>query len=340
MTNKLQRILVCPLDWGLGHASRCIPLIYAFLAEGHEVFLAGSGTSATLLKQTFPTLPFIPFESFTLRYSSGSSQVWAVLKALPHLFKRIQTERKELATIVKEHRITQVVSDNRFGCYCQDVKSIYITHQVCVKLPFPFGFLEPLVARWHRNIMEKYDECWIPDFQELERSLAGKLSHPKRIPANAQYIGPLSRFKTVVKHDVLDSDSVIGSASKMPKQFQGSTLTLAILSGVEPQRSIFEGYLLDSLQLELTDKVVLVQGLPQHGCTPYYVGKVEVYPSLDTTTLQALVQQASRIICRSGYSTVMDMHALGKLPACTFVPTPGQPEQEYLAAYLRTKNLG
>ena len=317
-----QRILVCPLDWGLGHASRCIPLIYDFLNQGHEVLLAGSGASAQLLQQEFPTLTFIPFESFTLRYSAGSSQIGAVLRAFPRLLKRIKTEHKELASIVKSYAITQVVSDNRFGCYCKEVKSIYITHQLWVKLPSPFGFLEPLVASWHRGIIEKYDACWVPDYEEAEKSLAGELSHPKVMPNNVTYIGPLSRF------------------DRPEKQGELSTLTVAVLSGIEPQRSIFEQYLLDTLQIEPSDKVILVQGLPQKGVQPFTVGKVTVYPSLPSAQLQVLLQQASRIICRSGYSSVMDLAILGKLSATTFIPTPGQPEQEYLAGYLRAKKFG
>jgi predicted glycosyltransferase len=317
-----QRILVCPLDWGLGHASRCIPLIYAFLNQGHEVLLAGSGASAQLLQQEFPTLTFIPFESFTLRYSAGSSQIGAVLRAFPRLLKRIKTEQKELSSIVKSYAITQVVSDNRFGCYCKEVKSIYITHQLWVKLPSPFGFLEPLVARWHRAIIEKYDACWVPDYEEVEKSLAGKLSHPKVMPNNVTYIGSLSRF------------------DRPEKQGELSTLTVAVLSGIEPQRSIFEQYLLDTLQIEPSDKVILVQGLPQKGEMPYHVGTVVVYPSLSTRSLEALLLKATHIICRSGYSSIMDLAALDKLSVTTFIPTPGQPEQEYLAWYLRTKKFG
>ena len=323
MTNNgKKRILVCPLDWGLGHATRCIPLIYAFLHEGHEVLLAGSGPSAELLRQEFPHLTFIPFESFTLRYSSGASQVGAVLKALPRLFRRIKTEQQELVSIVQSYAITDVVSDNRFGCYCKEARSIYITHQLRVKLPSPFGFLEPLVARWHRRIIQKYDACWVPDYEDAACSLAGELSHPKKMPKHVTYIGPLSRF----------------SKAEYPKG--ETTLTVAVLSGIEPQRSIFEQYLLDSLQIEPASKVVLIQGMPEKKNIPYRVGKVEVYPSMPTQQLQDLLMQATHIICRSGYSTIMDLEAIGKLQVATFVPTPGQPEQEYLATYLSTKKFG
>lgn len=317
-----QRILVCPLDWGLGHATRCIPLIYTFLKQGHQVFIAGSGPSYRLLCQEFPTLVAIDFLSFTLRYSSGTSQVGAVLKAFPRLVYRTLQEHKELKRIVRQYAITQIVSDNRFGCYHPAVKSIYITHQLAIKFPSPFCFLEPLAAYCHRKLIRKYDECWIPDYESQTACLAGELSHQLPFPQNCKYIGPLSRFS-------------------MPQQpVQTRSLTVAVVSGVEPQRTIFEQYLLDSLQVDASQQVVLVQGLPQYAGREYWKGKVRVVASMPAAELCQLLLQAERIYCRSGYSSIMDMHAIGKLNVTTFVPTPGQPEQEYLAAYLRTKNLG
>lgn len=326
-TNK-QRILVCPLDWGLGHATRCIPLIYAFLKEGHTVLLAGSGPSLLRLKQEFPQLQAIDFPSFTLQYSKGTSQVWAVVKALPRLVKHTQWEHRALPSLLAHYNITMVVSDNRFGLFTHLVPCAYLTHQLWIKLPSPFTFLEPLVARWHRRIIAKYTYCWVPDYADIDASLAGELSHPKRVPANVMYVGPLSRF------------SLPHASHRSALPTSENTLTLALLSGVEPQRSIFEQYLLDSLQIEPANRVVLVQGLPQTTQPPYKNGKVEVFPYLSTEQLLPLLQQATRIICRSGYSTVMDLAALGKLQQAVFVPTPGQSEQEYLAQYLRTKHFG
>lgn len=328
ITNGKQRVLVCPLDWGLGHATRCIPLIYTYLSKGHTVLLGGSGPSLRVLQQTFPQLQVINFPSFTLQYSRGASQVGAVLKALPRLLKHTWWEHKRLPQLIQQYGITQVVSDNRFGLFTKQVPCYYITHQLHVKLPQPFGFLEPLVARLHRNLMNQYTACWVPDFANKAVSLAGDLSHPKRLPNRVHYIGPLSRFADA---STIDSSCL--------QQSKSTSLTLALLSGIEPQRTIFETYLLDSLQLEPSDRVVLVQGKPQESTPMYYHGKVEVYASLPTQQLAQLLQQASHIICRSGYSTIMDLHALQKLSVTTWVPTPGQPEQEYLARYLRTKDF-
>jgi uncharacterized protein (TIGR00661 family) len=321
-----QRILVCPLDWGLGHATRCIPLIFSYLEQGHQVLLAGSGPSLQVLKQTFPQLPVVDFPSFTLQYSRGSSQIWAVLKAMPRLVRHTYWEHKHLPMLIQQYGITQVLSDNRFGLFCKQVPCYYLTHQLHIKLPRPFGFLESLVARLHRSVIHRYTACFVPDFEDLSHSLAGELSHPKRLPNRVQYIGPLTRFS-------------LSESSPAPAINTSKTLTVAVLSGVEPQRSIFEKYLLDSLQLEPAQRVVLVQGKPTENKPMQLHGKVEVYASLPTQDLRQLLLQATHIICRSGYSTVMDLHALGKLSVTTWVPTPGQPEQEYLATYLRTKDF-
>ncbi len=318
---KQEKILICPLDWGLGHASRCIPLIYAFLQQGYEVLYAGSGASYALLQQEFPQLKGIDLHSFTLRYSSSSSQVWAVAKSLPRLLRMCKAEHKAIKKIVRDYGITQVISDNRFALYNSGCKSIYLTHQVWVKLPTSVAWLEPLVAFLHRKIMQRYDACWIPDYTDSQQSLAGVLSHPRQLPANANYIGPLSRFVST-------------------NQAETTSLTIAVLSGVEPQRTLWEQQLLRQLQDDEACRVILVQGLPHIDVVPYRVGRVEVYASLPTTSLQTLLEQASHIICRSGYSSIMDIAALGKLSQTTFVPTPGQSEQEYLSAYLNAKNFG
>ena len=319
--SKQEKILICPLDWGLGHASRCIPLIYAFLQQGHEVLYAGSGDAFALLQREFPQLTGIDLPSFTLRYSSTSSQVWAVAKALPRLLRMSIAEHRRIRKIVREYGITRVVSDNRFALYGCGCECVYLTHQVWVKLPQSVAWLEPLVAFLHRKIMQRYDACWIPDYAERELSLAGELSHPRKLPANAQYIGPLSRFVPVADKET-------------------TSLTMAVLSGVEPQRSLWEALLLEQLQQDEACRVVLVQGLPQKEVVPYKVGRVEVYASMPTEQLQQHLMQASHIICRSGYSSIMDMAALGKMAQTTFVPTPGQSEQEYLAVYLNAKNFG
>ena len=312
-----RRILISPLDWGLGHASRIIPLINRYLEQGDNVIIAGSGLSLNLLKKQFPTLQSIEIPSFKMKYSAGKSQVWAVAKAFPKLIYYSIREHKALKRIVKEEKIDFVISDNRFGLYHKSVPCAYITHQLMIKLPRGWSFLEGFVAFVHRSIINKFTECWVPDFKESERSLAGELSHPAKLPRNVKYIEPISRF-----------------ASTRVNKLLTPNLALAILSGAEPQRTIFEKELLVSLQNYPHENIILVQGKIEAEQKVTKVGKVTVYNFMSTEQLQEHILKADEIICRSGYSSIMDLYALGKLKNATLIPTPGQTEQEYLAEYI------
>ena len=338
-----RRILISPLDWGLGHASRIIPLINRYIEQGDNVIIAGSGLSLNLLKKQFPTLKNIEIPSFKMKYSAGKSQVWAVAKAFPRLIYYSIREHSALKRIVKEENIDFIISDNRFGLYHKTVPSAYITHQLMIKLPRPWGFLEPFVASVHRCIINKFTECWVPDFKEVELSLAGELSHPDKKPHNVKYIGALSRFKKLgVRSEELGisvqtsgEPSLLEFSRVQPEITSGaSNLVLAILSGAEPQRTIFEKELLASLQSKPHENIILVQGKIEAEQKITQVGKVTVYNFMNTEELEKNILKADEIICRSGYSSIMDLYALGKLQNATLIPTPGQTEQEYLAEYI------
>ena len=318
-----RRILISPLDWGLGHASRIIPLINKLIEQGDNVIIAGSGLSLNLLQKQFPLLKSVEIPSFKMKYSAGKSQVWAVVKAFPKLIYYSFKEHKALKRIVEEEKITFIISDNRFGLYHKSVPSAYITHQLIIKLPRGWSFLEPMVAYFHRCIINKFTECWVPDFEEMSESLAGELSHPAKLPRNVKYIGTLSRFTSSV------SENYVGFA-----QLLTPNLALAILSGAEPQRTMLENELLMSLQEDQHENIILVQGKVEAEQKVSKVGKVTVYNYMNTEELQEYILKADKIICRSGYSSIMDLHALGKLQNATLIPTPGQTEQEYLAEYI------
>ena len=320
-----RRILISPLDWGLGHASRIIPIINRYIELGDNVIIAGSGLSLKLLKKQFPTLHSIEIPSFKMRYSSGNSQVWAVVKAFPKLIFYSIKEHQVLKRIVKEENIDFIISDNRFGLFHNTTPSAYITHQLLIKLPKGWTWLEPFVAFVHRCIINRFTECWVPDFEDVSESLAGELSHPNKMPRNVKYIGTLSRFQLGVRSEELGVRS---------EELGVRNLALAILSGAEPQRTMFEEELLTSLQDNPHENIILVQGKIEVQQKITKVGKVTVYNYMSAEELQKNILKADKIICRSGYSSIMDLYALGKLQNATLIPTPGQTEQEYLAEYI------
>ena len=328
------KILVAPLNWGLGHASRCVPLVQQFIDEGHEVIIAGDGVSLTLLRRHFPKLRYVYLAPLNLRYGKGRRQVWAMVKAMPHLLSWAMKDHAILQAVLREERFDMVLSDNRFGLYPSkkskeanpNLRSVYMTHQLHIFLPCGWRWLERLAERLHARVCAKYKEVWIPDYEEKERSLSGELGHPKLSNfkfqiSNLKYIGPQSRFEPY--RDVHNANEM-------------GTETVAVLSGLEPQRTILEREIA-ARYAGKEERVLIVQGLLNRPNTRMKRGNITLVPYLGDEELAGVLHGARHIIARSGYSTIMDLEALGVLGKTELIPTPGQSEQEYLAFWVQKR---
>ena len=305
------KILICPLNWGLGHATRCVPIIRQYLVDGHEPVLVSDGYPLAFLRQEFPTLRFIEYPSYSVSYAAGKSQVGAMLLSLPNILKGILNEHAWLHDLLQSEHFDQVISDNRFGMWNKQVHSIYITHQLMVKMPRYLKFLESLIHMIHKTFINRYKECWIPDVEE-KISLSGDLSHKYPLPTHATFIGPLSRFR--------------GLESCLPDT---RYKVVAVISGVEPQRTIFEKALWDRFK-NAGHTTLIVAGQPQSEKIVKQTNNITLVSHLPDAELASVFLGATKIISRSGYSTIMDLQALNCLHKAEFIPTPGQTEQEYL----------
>ena len=321
---------MAPLNWGLGHATRCVPIIRGLLAEGYEVVIAADGYPLRFLRQEFPHLEWVEFEGLKVRYADGESQVGAMLRQVPSFLRGIWREHKELKRIVEAYDIDVVVSDNRFGLWCRDVHSVYVTHQLMVKMPRGLKWMEWAVWRLHRWFIKHYDECWVPDV-EGEDNLSGDLSHKYPLLKNTRFIGPLSRFSTtpIRWEDVRVDAEALGLKERYD--------LVAVISGPEPHRTNLEKQITD-YRLQITDNglliidgfsLLIIQGLPADDLRlAEHKDGVDYIPHLPTELLQWYMQEAKEIVCRSGYSSIMDLYTIGR--KAHLIPTPGQTEQEYL----------
>ena len=342
------RVLVAPLNWGLGHATRCVPIIRRLLEEGHEVVIAADGYPLQFLRREFPHLEWVEFEGLKVEYSDSESQVGAMVRQLPRFFRGIWREHRELKRIVERYGIDVVVSDNRFGLWSKDAYSVYMTHQLMVKMPRGLRWMEWGVWLLHRWFIQHYDECWVPDVAG-EDNLSGDLSHKYPLLKNTKYIGVLSRFSAekVEWEDV----RVEAEALDLKERYD----VVAVLSGPEPHRTNLERQITDyRLQITSVNPSVLrtaplkqgsnmsardslvqlptliVQGLPAEDLRlAEHKDGVDYIPHLPTGLLQWYMQEAKEIVCRSGYSSIMDLHTIGR--KAHLIPTPGQTEQIYLA---------
>lgn len=302
----MRRVLVTPLDWGLGHATRCIPVIREFLSRNCTVSIAGTGESLALLKSEFPKLTYFNLPGYRPVYPSGENMMMKMFLQVPKFIHVIRKEHRQIESIIKTNKIDLIISDNRYGCWSRQVPSIFITHQLNILMPAGFEWLSGTMNLLNRRLIRRFSRCWIPDYPEKEKSLSGKLSAVgKNGGSGIVHIGPLSRFNL---------------STEVPNEYD----VAFILSGPEPQRSIFESKVVNQLRGSAL-RYFVARGV----VVPAYRGSSNEAAFLNSEALQNVISRSSVIIARSGYSTIMDLVALRKKGIV--VPTPGQTEQEYLA---------
>jgi uncharacterized protein (TIGR00661 family) len=309
--------LVAPLDWGLGHATRCIPLIRELIAQNCKVWLAGEGAAEQVLRTEFPSLNLLSLPGYHISYSAGSkSFAFKIIRQIPKIRSAIAYEHKWLKKQVGLYNFDAVISDNRFGLYYKSIPCIFMTHQLTIKSPFG-KWSERIIQRWNYSFINRFKECWVPDTKD-GNNFAGLLSHPEKKPkVPLYYTGVLSRFKK------LNADEKKGHL-------------LILLSGPEPQRSILENKIIVEL-VKYNGTADVVRGLPSSNIILPSTNHIRFWNHLQTDELNKKISEAEFVISRSGYSTVMDVVRVQK--KSILIPTPGQTEQEYLAKHLMQNKI-
>ncbi len=314
---KRKNVLICPLNWGLGHATRCIPLIDLFEKAGYNVLLGSDGASHALLRKEFPNRDIIQLPSYDITYPTKGSMLKHMIKNAFHILKRIKAERTFLGHLIEQNNIDVIVSDNRYGMWNKKAYSIFLTHQLFIQYP-KSKLIQKLILKINKFFLSRFDEIWVPDFMR-KPYLSGALSHRKGFK-NVRFIGPLTRF---------DKDHYTGKQKRKYK-------VLAIISGPEPQRTQFEDLVITQLD-KLNIPAAVISGKPDIAKYHHQRGKISIFSHLDTKSFAQIILDSEVVIARSGYSTIMDLAAFGK--KAILVPTPGQTEQEYLAKFFHTHRI-
>jgi hypothetical protein len=309
--------MIAPLHWGLGHATRCIPIINELIKQDVEICIASDGDALALLKREFPTLQTVELPAYNIRYPY-ENMLLSIGLQLPKIIRGAVAEHRFLKKYLETNDLDILISDNRFGLFNKKIKTVFITHQLNIQIPYKW--LENLVYHVNQYYIQKFDECWVPDF-ETTPNLSGILSHFNTLPSKTYYIAPLSRMQYFER----------------PIQYQ---ITF-VLSGPEPQRTIFENIICNALRQEkyYSDKVkfCLIRGVVSARSELLNLPpNVVVYPYLTSNDLNIKIIESQLIVCRSGYSSIMDLWATRS--KAVLVPTPGQTEQIYLANYLGASN--
>lgn len=304
----MKKVLVAALHWGLGHATRCVPIIECLKENGFEVIIASDGSALNLLQAAFPELTAVELPPYRITYRS-ENMFLNVARMLPGILSAVREENKVTRRMVKEYGIDVIISDNRYGCYSPKCTNIFVTHQVNIQTGNALSDL--IIRNFNKARIGRFDQLWIPDV-EGDSSLSGILSHHfGKITVPVRYTGILSRFKKCTEY-----------------RRQG---VLVILSGPEPQRTIFEELVMKQ-SVQMDGQVTVVRGQVSGEITKSIKSNITVYNYADGILLNELVCSSAVVVARSGYSTLMDLAVTGS--KALLVPTPGQSEQIYLAKQL------
>lgn len=317
--DKKLNILICPLEWGLGHAARMIPVARKLKEMGHNVIIGSGQKHSALFQSEIEGLSYVSFTGFKPGYSRHLPQYLSLLFKIPLLLFHIISEHFRLKALVKEHSIDLVISDNRFGLWNRKITSVYITHMPLIPFPKRFRFLEHIGIALHRQVIRKYSLCFIPDLPG-EINFSGRLSHGVKLSGNVRYIGILSRFIGLEP-----------STTENPFKFPHNTV---VLSGPEPQREIFRQKLITLLR-DIKPQTIMFEGNPDKKGEPGLIGNIICYSHLNGSLMKEVIESSDNIITRSGYTAIMELMSLNC--SALIIPTPGQTEQEYLAEYLSHK---
>ncbi len=308
MKNLVRNILVAPLNWGLGHATRCIPIIHELEKNGFTPIIASDGAALQILQKEFPHLQALTLPTYNIEYAkNGGDFKWKLIKNSPNMIDAIFTEKKIVKKWITEFNLYGIISDNRLGVYSKKIPSVFITHQLTVLS----GKTTWISSKLHQHFIKKFTECWIPD-AEGQPNLTGKLGHLKKSKLNLRYLGPLSRLEK----------------ETLPMKYD----LMVVLSGPEPQRTYLEQKLKNEIRL-FDGNVIFIKGVIEPEQKIEIAEHVTYYNFMTSGALEKAFNESEMVLCRSGYTTIMDLAKLKK--KAFFIPTPGQFEQEYLAKRLK-----
>ncbi len=312
--DRYNHILIAPLNWGLGHATRMIPIINHCIRLGKTVTLASDGDALELLRREFPELIYYELPAYDIKYAKHNTSLKIISQA-PKIALKVNAESKAIARIVKECQPDLIISDNRLGVRHPDIESVVVTHQV--NLISPVTILNKPALKLNITYLNKFDAVWIMDHPD--RRLSGKLSIPDGLN-NFRYIGSHSRLQLPSPEHTIARE------------------ILVILSGPEPQRTILEEALLDTLSKE-EYRYHIIRGTTSPLNRKYKQQDSEGHIShlVKTKKLNTLINTSNIVITRTGYTSVMDLDALQK--KAILIPTPGQSEQVYLGEHLKSHPL-
>ncbi len=302
-----RKILISPLDWGIGHTTRCIPLIHQLLEQNNQIFFAGNDFQNQLISKEFPLIETFDLEGYNIKLSSKKSTYTQVLNQVFTFKKVIKQEKKWLLDFVKKKSIDLILSDNRYGFYHTEIESIFITHQLNLQIPK----FQKIVNGKLLKYIHHFNSIWIPDDEKI--NLSGNLSVQKKLKISAIKIGLLSRFKAI----------------DLEKKYH----YLFIVSGPAPENATFLSEIIEKIN-SFNEKVAIISPVKLNH---HLNNHIDFYLLPETKEMEKIINQSIVVVAKSGYTSLMELVKLKK--RSVLIPTKGQFEQEYLAKHFKSDEI-
>lgn len=289
-----QKILLAPLNWGLGHVFRSIAVLKRLQDQNNQLFIACDASQKEIFQRYLERVHFYELKGYSFQFSVDKSLVFANSLKIFSLQRQHYKDHDVCEKIVANEGIDLVISDHRYGFYSDKALSIFMTHQC--QLP-----INNRVIQWlhHRLIHRKFQKVWILEDKTVR--LAGKLATTDSLKLPFELIGLFSRFQ----------DDIPVSKDK----------TVAIISGPSP----YNHYLLSAVE-----KYATIQQEPIY-CISNLTSSSNYIHIVPPEEQDAYIRSAKKIISHAGYTTLMDLHFL-QTQEVLLIPSPNQLEQEYLAS--------
>ena len=306
------KVLIAPLNWGLGHTARCLPIIDYYLKQGAEVHLASDGDAAEFLIERHPELPCHILPAFTIEYGDGYVYK-AIIRKLPKFWQHIKADKQMCAALQKEHHFDLIISDSRYGFRNRGVKTVFLSHQLFIQTPIAAFIPSYILSKF----INHFSELWVPD--EESSMLSGALSRDSLIKIPVKYIGFLSRFSKLPKTGVVQNTNAVTVILSGPYPSKEEMFLKCIPLFNNHRKKLFTVFTATELKLEET--------IPTN---------VSIHLKAPDDFIWNTLCRSEKIICSAGYSTLMELAEL-KLISKYLIPKKGQTEQEYLSKHLNGK---
>ena len=299
---KNKRVLISPLNWGLGHVMRCVPLIERLVENKNEVIICCDEQQDEVFRTFFPSLWYVTHQGYPFVFRGNGRWEGDLMRSFTKLRIRLQEGKLEVSRYVSIFNPDLILSDQRYGFRSPKVPSIFITHQLVLPVEGIFRVGQFI----NRYFIQKFDSTWVYD--SSNNPLAGKLSYAKN---SCSYLGVLSRF----------------NLKEVPSFRYKFT---AIISGPKPYSEDFFDEVKNKLMVS-NHPCVIVSNTDLAKRSFRNLNNCIVLVNPSHSKMEQVLNETEFVISRAGYTTFMDLTILNK--KALLIPTNGQKEQLYLSSY-------